>query len=219
MAKISGVTGGLNAGSFLAAAAPKKKKQIEPEVRVDKVCEACNGIIERPTRRRSPAFATDSFDGMCRFCCSIFGVGPYIHGVTSVSPEEAKKRLADLRLHQFGMILRRGIFGSRESVIEVEPGDIFQIKRAGITVDQDEPMCSAARSKELFSVEIEIGPISLLLWLHEISAISFATIMELKRLGEIEESFVATEDQIGYFKPNDTMRAMIYESFGSLVNA
>ena len=61
--------------------------------------------------------------------------------------------------------------------------------------------CSRIRTTELFSVNILVGPCSLRLWPHEISAIDFLTIMELKRLGEIEESFVSAEDEIGYFKP------------------
>jgi hypothetical protein len=62
-----------------------------------------------------------------------------------------------------------------------------------------------------------VGPCKLTLWPHEVSAISFLVIMELKRAGEIEESFVAQEDESGYFAPRADLREMIYDCFGPLV--
>lgn len=215
MARISGVAEGLRAGSRETRTRERKIKE-----HVTPTCKQCGGVLAKKKRSaRSLYDHVEDFDGACRFCCAIFGTGPYQRGVTDCPPAEARKTLDKLREHGYGMILRKGSFGDNDGTIEIEPGDIFRIKRAGLSSHADAVMenCSTERSKECFSIEIEVGPIPLILWPHEISAISFVTIMELRRAGEIEESYVAQDDATGYFRPTEEMREQIYAFFGPLV--
>lgn len=218
--RIVGVTEGLRAGSMKH---PERKIQRAQE---RAVCKLCGGII--PQRKRG-FFATvqvdDEHGGACIFCCRLFGLGlsgdPFglSTSVTSLSPEDCITRLEALRADNWGIILKAGTFGTQAGhSIEIEPGDIVKIHRAGLSDSSNEAAeyCSQSRSKERFTIEIMIGPLPLILWPHEIAAVSFLTIMDLKRAGELEESYVAQEDECGYFRPTDEIREQIYACFGRL---
>lgn len=194
MAIIVGVQAGLRAESVKKA--PKTEKIKRPPD--EKICSVCGGVIER-SKRRSIYVGEE---GECFFCDNFFGAGGLM-GVTDVSPKDALKRMAELREHQWGIILRTGRFAESSGLaIEVGCGDIFKIARAGAEGRmQEREFCSRTRTMELFATHINVGPVDLTLWPHEIAAISFVTVMQLRKAGEIEESFVAAEDEQGYFKP------------------
>ncbi len=194
MAIIVGVQSGLRAESVKKAPKAEKIKRPPDEI----VCSVCKGVIEH--RKRRVTYVGD--DGECHHCEMFFGVGG-IRGVTDVTPEVALKRMAELREHQWGIILRTGRFAESSGLsIEVGCGDIFKITRAGGDGRmQEREICSRTRTMELFATHINVGPVDLTLWPHEIAAISFVTVMQLRKAGEIEESFVAAEDEQGYFKP------------------
>lgn len=220
MARIIGVSEGFTPGSVKH---PERKRRLAPE---RPVCKLCGSLIEQKKRGGFSRWLEEEHDGACLHCAKIFGVDGIADqifgtpvGVTSLSADDCIKRIDALREAQWGMILKAGAFGTANGQgVIVEPGDIVKIHRAGLSdpsIDASE-FCSYARSKERFSVEIMIGPLPLVLWPHEIAAVSFLTIMDMKKAGEIEESFVAQEDECGYFKPRDDLRAEIYDCFGRL---
>lgn len=220
MARIIGVSDGLRAGSVEHVA-----RKIRTHSTV--TCKLCDGVIPKRKMRGFDSGIDEEFDGACIHCRKIFGFDAYSPmlgqlmdvGVTRFSPEESIKRIDALRAEKWGIILVAQQFGAGSGhSIEIEPGDIVKINRAGLTdtASNVSERCSHERSKERFSVSINVGPLPLILWPHEIAAISFLVIMQLKRAGEIEESFVAQEDECGYFKPSDELREQIYDVFGSL---
>lgn len=194
MAKIIGIESGLRAESIKLARKPEKIRRPPDET----VCSVCGGVIER--KKRQTLYVGD--EGECYFCDNFFGTMG-LRGVTDVAPQDAVKRMAELREHQWGIILRTGRFAESSGLsIEIGCGDIFKITRAGAEGRMHErEFCSRTRTLELFSTHINVGPVDLRLWPHEISPISFVTVMELRKAGEIEECFVASEDEHGYFKP------------------
>lgn len=176
------------------------------------VCPHCYGAIQNDRRKKS---TTLERVGCCVHCALFFGLGGHPWGgTTNWQPDAARARLEELRRDGFGMVLFSGHFGDGNIRISVEAGDILKIERAGATGDNESPDCSAARTKATFSAAVKIGPSELILWPHEIAAISFAKIMELRTLGQIEDSYVAAEDECGYFRPTKEMRKQIYERFG-----
>lgn len=194
MANILGIVPGLTPGTIKQAKKPRAAPKPPDEI----ICSVCEGVIEH--RKRRVTYVGD--EGECWFCDNFFGAGGLV-GVTNVSPKDAIARMKQLREHQWGIILRTGRFGDGSGLmIEVGCGDIFKIARAGAEGRMHErEACSRARTMELFSTHVNVGPVDLTLWPHEISPISFVTVMELRRAGEIEEAFVAAEDEQGYFKP------------------
>jgi hypothetical protein len=219
MARIIGVPEGFTPGSVKH---PERKVNRAPD---RASCKLCGGLIEQKKRGTFNQLLDEDRDGACIHCAKLFGIGlpadPFgaSNGVTNLRAEECIKRIDALREMQWGIILRAGSFGTEcGQIVIVEPGDIVKIHRAGLADTSSDALeyCSHARSKERFSVTIMIGPLPLVLWPHEISAVSFLTIMDLKKAGEIEESFVAQEDECGYFKPRDDLRGEIYQCFGRM---
>lgn len=113
------------------------------------------------------------------------------------------------------MILKSTTVTDGVVTLEVEMGDIFKVEKAGIEPSEHLKLCSKERTLEMFSCYVMVGPCRLKLWPHEIAGISFQTIMDLKRRGEIDESYVAAEDDHGHFKPSDEMRKQIQDMFGN----
>lgn len=219
--KIIGVAEGLVAGSVRE----ERKLNRVPEKPKPGICKYCDGLIQKARRGVFASSIDEELDGACLHCLKLFGredhADPFglCAGVTSLSAEQCIERIESLQRDTWGMILKWGKFGTQSgAVVEIEPGDIVKINRAGLSMTSvsASEYCSQSRSKERFSVEIMIGPLPLVLWPHEIAPVSFLVIMDLKRAGEIDESFVAQEDECGYFKPNDKLRAEIYECFGRL---
>lgn len=220
MARIVGVMDGLRAGSM-----EHVERKLKPAPAVV-LCKYCSGVLPKLKRRGYDAGLDEEFDGACRHCRHLFGFDDYSPiigqlmdiGVTRFSPEESIERIEKLRADGWGMILVSASFGAGGSVVEIEPGDIMKISRAGFTAAASDATerCSRERSKERFSISVNVGPLPLVLWPHEIAAVSFLAIMDMKRAGEIQESFVAHEDECGYFKPSDELREQIYDLFGRM---
>lgn len=196
MANIVGVQSGLRAEPIKRARKPKPPPSPSPEI----VCTACAGVIQR--KRGQLSGVARGENGECNFCASFFGFDSF-HGVTNLNAQDSLKRIAELREQGWGIVLRTQRLAEGSGLtIEIGCGDIFKITRAGAEGRmQERENCCRARTMELFSTHIQVGPCDIKLWPHEIAPISFVTIMELRRAGEIEESFVAAEDEQGYFKP------------------
>jgi hypothetical protein len=215
MAKIHGVVSGLMAGDIPEQ--PKRKK-VKKELLSPTHCEACGGRLS--DRERKSTRFTEEFEGTCTFCVSFFGMGPHGRGCCDMNAEEVKDRFEKLREQKWAMVLKAGSYGTHSGLtVEVEPGDIFQLARVGLDNPGEEEWCSRERTMQSFTITINIGTIPLVLFPHEVSAISFITIMQLKQAGELEESFVSSNDPAGHFRPNQELREQIYATFGSLVNA
>jgi hypothetical protein len=195
MAMIVGTKSGLCAAPIKR---PKIKRPKPPPNEL--VCSACAGIVEIK-RARFPGRGLDE-DGKCHHCAGFFGFDCF-RGVTDLTPEDALKRMADLREQQWGIVLKSQRLAEGSGLtIEIGMGDIFKIMRAGADGRYNErEICNRTRTMEIFATHIQVGPCDITLWPHEISPISFLTVMELRKAGEIEESFVAAEDEQGYFKP------------------
>ena len=207
---------GTNAG-LVPYELEKPKREKPAEILTIPHCDACGGVIQSNKKTRQPR----SIDGWCLHCVKMFGRDSVaLRGVTNLEPADASKRMELLRESQWGLVLRRGSFGLPDGrMLTIEPGDIFKIARAGrVTTDEDE-VCTWDRTRLMFSAEISIVGMPLLLWPHEVSGISLMSVMAMKKTGEIEECFMSTEDENGYFKPTDSVREMIYAVFGRMVNA
>lgn len=201
MANIIGIDSSLVPKS-IAAIRTKKKPAANPLIELR--CKTCDGIISSEKRRNRAASISDE-DGnpICIECAKFFGDFGFCGvGVTNLDAADAGKRIKDLKEQGWGIILKSGNFGDAGgTMISIQIGDIFKIVRAGLVDGNAEARCSPQRTSQLFSIDISVGPIPLKLWPHEIAAISWITIMELRKAGEIEEAFVAAEDEHGYFKP------------------
>lgn len=205
MAKLTGITPGLR--PVVTKPPPKPSRKAREET-----CCACSGVL---TRSNKEILLDDERGQRCKHCAIFFGDDTRF-GVTNRSHDESSKIINEIREAGWLLILRRGEFEG----LEVEPGDIFKVRRSGIAADTDDtPKCSKERTRELFSATVLIGPHELVLWPHEVSPIRFGTLMQLKAAGELEEVFVSGDDEIGHFKPTDALRAEIYATFGRLVNA
>jgi hypothetical protein len=204
MARISGTESGLT-----PTWTPKKERKPRPPSPDKKPCEICGGLMSKKTVGSAES---------CRFCMLFFGETDFMdRGVTSLSADDAKERLDKIREAQWVMVLKRGVFSmpNGESV-EIEPGDMFKAARVGLeTVEGD---CSRERTKQMFSVDVSIGPHVLTLWPHEAAQISFIQIMQMKGAGELTECFLSPDDEQGHFVPTQVIRDQIYAVFGHLVN-
>lgn len=173
------------------------------------ICDVCQGQVGFVTARKTPT-------NPCKHCSDFFGMD-FRSGVTDVTPEAALEQMAKLREAQWGMILIDREFGVHNSSdrVGVEMGDVFQVSRAGHPeLRSVKEKCNKDRTWSLFTVDVQIGPHKLTLFPHEISAMSWLTIMDLKKAGELIEQFVCADDRHGHFAPNPDLRVEIKEAFG-----
>jgi hypothetical protein len=198
MANIIGIDSSLVPRSIVSI---PKRKPIAPSI--ERRCKTCNGVIGEKKRGRPVCVFDEESHPVCVECAKFFGdFGFFGGGVTNLDPPAAHDRIRDLREKGWGILIKSGQFADSSGIqISVQIGDIFKIVRAGLMDPDVEAQCSKSRTLQLFSIDISVGPVPLRLWPHEISAISWITIMELRKAGEIEEAFVAAEDEHGYFKP------------------
>lgn len=187
----------------------KPKPKPEP---TELVCSACDGIV---FKKQHIWRDNETVDGTCKYCVSFFGVSiiGLGRGATDVDPVTALKKSAEAKQHDWVMILRRVSVGSGDGAsITLQMGDILKVARAG-TVSQQRD-ASMDRTRQMFMIEVTVGGVVVWLYPHEYATVPFLTIMELKRLKQIEESFVGRDDAVGYFAPTDEMRKEIIELFG-----
>lgn len=211
MAHINGITPGLrpeeSAAYVAAKTTPKEKKIVAPN---EVICEICKGHVGFDTARKKHA-------SPCRPCRTFFGLEAF-PGQTDVDPEDALEKMAKLREAGWALILRRMSFGTKsgESYV-IEPGDIFKVEQAG---DADRlakyEHASQERTGALFSAAVMVGQERLKLFPHELSSISFVTVMQMKAAGELTECFISAGDAHGHFAPTPEIRAQIYNAFGGL---
>lgn len=226
MANITGIVPGLTAGS-LYRKREEQRVQREIETRnaekiaardeVSNVCKTCGGVIQLVKVGRT--WSRDGDDTDCFHCLRFFGNGvrgTWLSGTTDWNSFDSKRRIDEARELGYVMALKTLRLGTDDGLmINIEPADIFKVSRAGASSFSD-PKCCYARTKQTFSIEIMVGPAAVTLWPHEFGPIAFARIMELKRLGQIEESYVASEDESGHFAPTQAMRTAIVEQYGKL---
>jgi len=213
MAKIIGTTEGLVPQKITLTAAPRPP---EPSVRPTiGSCKACGGWwkLERWEARREE-------HDLCKHCMSIYGGedAPFARGATNVLPEDAQEKLDAVRKSEWVIVLRRLTLGHPAGVsVEVGPGDCLRPARIG--ADRAPGPCSQERSRACATLEVQIGPVTITLWPHEFSAVSWVSIMQMRAAGELEECYVSDGDEQGHFRPPEALREEIYAAFGALVNA
>jgi len=207
MAKIVGIDPGLIPRSLPKPVFKVKKLLAHEEVR----CTSCDGVL--PKKR---------FYGVeqCDHCLTFFGDNDAFSwaGVTNLSPEESRKKLAAANEYKWVMLLKCMMLGAPDGAqIELEAGDIIKVSRVGFVKKGGQ--CSTERTKLTYSITCMVGPYEVTLFPHEFSAIGFPVIMDMLRAKEIEEQFVSGDDEGGHFTPTPEMREAIKGNFGRLVNA
>jgi hypothetical protein len=225
MARIEGVASGLiGIGSVqehreetLARARKAKPKQEWQPPEYETTCTACGAYCPPYTQGRSKTPHVAIFDGLCRHCGDFFG-RRFMNGCTNADPDEAREKIARAKAEGFVIVLRDLTLVDPSGVqVSVGAGDIFACKPE--TLAHPAEKSSKETTWGMFTIRLQVGPFTMTLFPHEFGAIDFSTTMSLKAAGEIEESFVCTEDMNGHFQPTPAIREQIVECFGRLINA
>ncbi len=215
MAYIEGIKAGLVPVESAEHEKRREAKAKQPKLKAapdEIICDVCLGQIGFNTSRTKHT-------NPCRHCRDFFGLN-FTPGVTNEDPEDALEKMAKLREAKWGMLLRSTSFAVANggASIAIEAGDVFPVQRAGNAEIRDtKSSCSKDRTWALFTATIQIGQHELTLFPHEISAMAWLTVMELRREGELVEQFVSADDKQGHFTPSPQLRAEINEVFGHLI--
>lgn len=183
-------------------------------------CDWCAGRLKGP-KGRGARRRTDSIDvdgaTVCLDCAKFFGeFDGYIGmpGCTNLSHADTVARMEKVRKEGYGMVLINRTFSAPDGTqLTVELGDVFKLQLPA-SAGRGGDSCDRQRTQAAFTVTAAIGPYPLTLFLHEVSPISFLEIMNLRAAGELEEAYVAQDDEIGHFRPTPALRAAIDAAYG-----
>lgn len=193
------------------ASKPKKSRR---EARV-RTCRYCGGETKRLSKLERAELDFEVEDGdqfTCRHCLGITGYG----FKTGVTHEGSFDRIAQARETEWVMILRVPPLCAPDGRrISLDMGDVIKISRIGGPEAQEGQPISAAHSKACWTIDVQLGPVTVTLWPHEFSPISFTEVMALRSEGQLYEQFVGADDDVGYFAPVPEMRAQIDACFGA----
>jgi len=207
MAKISGLRPGFVPGSVTEIEKPNKRK---PPSTSAYTCDCCGYSFEGSLSKLRKAFVIDNDEGkLCMGCYKFF-----LTGYTDMSPESAKERLEKIRQTGYAIILKSGNFSGTKSGISfsVEFGDIFQVSRIGLDNEPDGTLDGAFK---MFTFDIIVGPEVLTLYPHEATAIGWTEIMMLRSEHVVEEAYLCSEDEHGYFAPSPDFKKDLIGLFGN----
>lgn len=214
MAYIQGVTPGLTPNARPAPQKPAAGIKLDLNWR----CTVCTGVMTDKDKRRAAQLIAngdaEEDEKYCRHCASFFGIGQAgFYGVTNVSVEVARKRIANATEFGWGMILRAGTFGAPDNTtFTVEPGDIFKVARSGMEVPVDASPATDMTAM-MFSVDLTVGPYTLKLYPHEFSPLSMAEILSMVAGKELEVKYLSQDDDTGYYTPTPEIREIIKANF------
>jgi len=215
MASISNITPGI--GYFAPPPPPPKAKAKPKTVVVEpRRCKACNSLAPKEGRYKR----LNLVDGMCMDCASLFGfsVRP---GCTDATPCEALKKINGVKENGFLLMLRDLRLGTPDgATITIQAGDVFQCTPSNVPPAENpsEP-ASKQRTWSLFVLSAQVGPYDIKLFPHEYSPISFRTVMECRKSGELVEQFMSADDKTGHFTPTPEIREQIVAAFGHMIGA
>jgi len=188
---------------------PPKKKRKRKKALGGHTCEACG---EDYTAKVSVFYTPDEHGTYCLGCMAFFGMGQWGAGCTNVDPKTTIKKLAEIKEAQWAIMLASRRFGGAVyNTIELGFGDVFKVTRVG--GKSGGPKCTLKEAHSRFSIDVAVGEERVTLYPHEVAAMPFLDILQLKNGGLYEESFVTPEDQ-GYFNPTKKGKAEIIDTFG-----
>ena len=187
---------------------PEKKKAKRKVAARWADCESC-GISEKLSTKAGRFI--DDHD-QCGGCLDFFGSG-LMSGCTNLDHISCKERLAELKEHKYGIILKSGSFADPHSgdSLGVELGDIFKVVRIGA---DKKPTGKMSWCMEAYTVDVMVNNRPLKLFLHEIASIPWVTIMLYRKEKAYIEAYLSDTDKEGYFAPTPETRAEIVNCFG-----
>lgn len=147
--------------------------------------------------------------GSCRNFWGISGVYSTPH-YPGWWPMSALNRINKAREEGYATILKSQTFGTPSgNNIEVEFGDVFPIKRAGVEISS-EPKAAL----DFYSIDIMVGVENLRLFPWEFGTICWTELMMQMRAGELEAVYLGTDDNAGYYEPSAEMKKLMKNMFG-----
>jgi len=162
-------------------------------------CEACGGRM-KPLAKLKRKGDGDRYYPHCKHCRGMFGIGVSCPETTD-SPEQVLAKLEGVRVQGYVMVLRPLTLGaSNGDVVDIHAGDIFPVRHVPQAFSDNE-VASRERTKAMFTLPLQLGPHQTYLRGHEFAPISLSRVMEMRRRGEISESFITSEDNVGHFTP------------------
>ena len=218
MASIEGLEAGLVPKAALVKE-PKpepvrKGRKKKVEVKID--CSFCGGMISKKTKASyiDEDEITKEFGGpVCRCCVDFF----QLHDFGPPAPftvDTTRDRVGRAKDEGWALILTTQKFGANSGVnVKIEMGDVLQVTRNGLSGWPNRE-CSIDRSRMAGSINVSVGPIPVTLFPHEFAPIKFLDVLALCKEGEMENKFVSSDDEIGFFSPTDDVRQQIKNAFG-----
>lgn len=238
MARLNGVVGDtLNPPEPELPPAPQPKAELKVlEEVIEAPCIACGVLLTNSTvtrRRRgktaNPATGGEGYVDLCKEYKDIWtgwhadpGERICLHCVQMLSVASGNgrigncastlRRIADAAEQGMVMILRDMHFGTHGGgSVALELGDVFKVKRAGA---QPLNATSYAHARELFTIDINVGPVTVTLYPYECSPIKLLNVMQLQHEKNYNMAFVSKDDQEGYFTLTPQAKEQVRAVFG-----
>lgn len=151
----------------------------------------------------------DENEPMCLSCIQMLSVASGNGRIGNCAA--TLKRIAEARDGGMVMILRDMHFGTHGGgTVDLDIGDVFKVKRAGAT-----PSAAASyeHARELFTIDINVGPCTVTLYPFECSPTSMLSTMQLEP-GNYEIAYVSRDDPEGYFTLTKQAKEQVRAAFG-----
>ncbi|MDH5183995.1 MAG: hypothetical protein OEX12_08915 [Gammaproteobacteria bacterium] len=212
MAQIGGIEPGYKPKP-VKTTKPKKKKSVAD---LQKTCSAC-GYTSPITSGRKVLMFEDDYDPNtyhCKGCVKYFNLdGLYGSPDRQCDAVSINDTMSKFEVGSYALILVTQQFTSNTTgrSLKIEMGDALCISRVGFAGDGDGTWKG---SQTKFSIDVHVGTEILTLFPHEVSPISWITIMSLKSDGEYMEAYLEEVDGYGVWQPTLEVREQIINAFG-----
>lgn len=198
MAQIIGISSGMTPSADIAY-----QKPVRQYTTVEFKCHCCDGVVIIRNKKKAAVIDREQFK--CDGCFSLFG-RRNVWSMNELSYEDTVDKLSKLTDNSWVFCKhdRKFACATTGRSLEMQSGDIFKVVRIGTQTVGD---TTYKGSIQKFTIDISFGSQVVTLFTHEFIEVSWMTIMDAAKAGEIKYTYLEQNDQWGVYEPtNDEIR-------------